>query len=133
MNTTQVLTVMRDHTALRTEGQTVCACDERTVLGPSGHTIHLAKKIALASQLGSPSGPDRWVVRAAEIDGDHIGHEATFPVPGVGDVTGRLLNVGVWDTTNAAMVELTVHDPDTKRERAYIVRATAWVSLTSPR
>jgi hypothetical protein len=130
VNATQVLTVLVDHHPTTGPAGACCACDAGVTMTALGHLHHVAEQVARASQLGAPSGPDRWVLRAHEITADHVGLTVTVPVPGLGDVVGRLIDVGVWDATHTRMVEVTVYDLLRERERALVVTPNTWVSLT---
>lgn len=140
MNAAQVLTVMRDHSAIR-EGQLrYCACDASRArrMAPAEHTAHLAEQIAAASAGPIPSSADSAVLRARELDGEAVGYAATLPVPGIGDVAGEIAAVAPIEFPGQSerWVELTLwHREDAHlgigggRRRSYIVNPDAWICL----
>lgn len=134
MTATQILTIMRNHTAVRMGTERACVCGSGGQMSPYEHTAHVAEEISRAIRYGQSAGDDRYVLRADEVDGHHIGYELTVPVPGSGasaatdDVTGQLTRVGRWDTPLGDMVELTLYQHSPYRERTYVVRPDVWVS-----
>lgn len=130
MNTNQVLTVMRDHTAIRQEGVVRCACAPTGLrMVPWEHTAHVAEAIATASQGTPASGPHTELVQAGELGPQHIGYAATLPVQGLGaDARGRVLAVGVYASAAGPMVEVALWHEG--RTRDYVVKPSTPVELT---
>lgn len=129
------MTVLRDHAAIREGGLRYCTCNPArgARMAPAEHTYHLAEQIALASQLGAPSGPDAYLLPASELTAEHVGLYATLPVPGLGDLHGTVTALAPWQPPGQpdTWVELTVQPATGGPARAYAVKPTTWVTLTT--
>lgn len=129
MTTSQVLYVMRDHTAVRDGTQRTCTCGSGGRMGQAEHTAHVAAAIAAASA-EPPASPDQ-LLQAQDLDTPHLGMLVTVPVMGLGDVSGLLLGYDPAPGYGArhGLVELTLTRDGVVE--AHAVRASSWLSLTA--